>query len=591
MKRILLIGGGGFVGRPLERKLLSSGWDVSSLALEPAGDGDAAVHRMKGNREDPTLLPELARQGFNAVVDLVAYLPRQTRALVSAFAGRTVRIVHLSTVAVYDRIHLARTSEAEAPTCVETDSSYRSGKAGCERVLEAAARDGLDHAIVRCPPVIGPGDRSSREGYILDRLLRTGKVRIPSPADGIAHMVHVEDLADMLAFCAEAPEAAGRSYHVAMDPCPTLLEHVRAIAAVAHIPNPRLESLDAEAAVRAGFRIAGFPYPFCGPGRLDISAARSLGFDPRPHASAVAETIAWLQSLQPGQRPMWPGRGTMQSLLAGTHPRLHSGVESRFAAGDSIAVTGRETVLDALTGPDGSPLELRAWEECPPDPEAHSGPPVVAAPRELLEKLGKNTAGPKSGGELVAAIEKLPGTGEFALFVSEPRPSQAYAHDSSAGRIRILPFHPGALAKPAEPGATLLETRSRTGSEAFALWASEMSVGTKDGAAIQALEQIRLIDEPSCASVSPWAFAFRAARLLRRAGMEGQSRIVLIERIERDESEDDEVVLLAEAGGRRFLVIPDEDRLFEIEAAGPPALGFRGDRPRKEHRKAQMEVE
>ena len=172
MTRILLIGGGGFVGRRLARRLGADGCEVSSLALEAGPDRDSGIDHICGDRDDPRLLQGLAGRRFDVVVDLVAYHGAQTRQLVSHFAGKARRIVHLSTVASMTGSTRSSRGKPTGLAATERDSSYRSGKAECETVLEAAGEHGIDYAIVRCPPLIGPGDAASREGYILDRLLR-----------------------------------------------------------------------------------------------------------------------------------------------------------------------------------------------------------------------------------------------------------------------------------------------------------------------------------------------------------------------------------------------------------------------------------
>jgi UDP-glucose 4-epimerase len=89
--------------------------------------------------------------------------------------------------------------------------AYGRSKLAAERALAEVARGtGLEWSIVRAPLVLGPGAKAN-----LAALLRLCDSPWPLPFGAIENrrsFVHVDDLVRLLLACAEAPQAAGRSY-------------------------------------------------------------------------------------------------------------------------------------------------------------------------------------------------------------------------------------------------------------------------------------------------------------------------------------------------------------------------------------------
>lgn len=182
---IALTGATGFVGQSTLEMAVAAGYAVRALSRrdQPARQH---VHWVRGDMEDAASLSELAR-GAEAVVHVAGVVNAPdaagfeacnvtgTRNLVEAMIGQGVRrIVNVSSLS------------AREPGL----SAYGASKARAEALLIDSP---LDWTTVRPPAIYGPRDREMLE---LFRAARWGVV--PTPREGRASMIHVEDLARLL---------------------------------------------------------------------------------------------------------------------------------------------------------------------------------------------------------------------------------------------------------------------------------------------------------------------------------------------------------------------------------------------------------
>jgi NAD(P)-dependent dehydrogenase (short-subunit alcohol dehydrogenase family) len=74
--RILILGGGWFLGRTLAADALAKGWDVTAFTRGRSGRPPAGVRHVLGDRTDEADLQRLATEGtWDAVIDTSAYEP------------------------------------------------------------------------------------------------------------------------------------------------------------------------------------------------------------------------------------------------------------------------------------------------------------------------------------------------------------------------------------------------------------------------------------------------------------------------------------------------------------------------------------
>lgn len=205
--KLLVIGGTRFLGRHLVSEAVAKGHEVTlfNRGSLPAPNGVAEV--ILGDRDHD--LENLAGGSWDAVIDNVAYFPRQVRELAAAVAGRARHYTLVSTVSVYAEQDKAGLNEDSAlleladPESEElTNESYGGLKVLCEREL-AASFPGRS-LIVRPGLIAGPHDPTDRFTYWPARISLGGAVLAPVGPAMPLQWIDVRDLATWMLDAAEA---------------------------------------------------------------------------------------------------------------------------------------------------------------------------------------------------------------------------------------------------------------------------------------------------------------------------------------------------------------------------------------------------
>lgn len=290
--RVLVIGGSGFVGGALVRRLREMGVEVSTFRR-----GERADYR--GDRgELPRRRDELARFSPDAVVDTIAYTERDAAESVETFRGVARRLVVLSSQDVYapygrlmrlESGAVAATASTEDSPLRESRFPYRAAAQGEEDrkydyekiVVErtASSDPSLPATILRLPCVWGPGDPHRRVGQVLDRIREAGDYAMDrARASWRWTRGYVEDVADAIALATTDARASGRTYNVGEEAAPPESEWVARIGRAAgwrgEVRSVAREELPEE--------LAGPPFDYAHDLVADTSRIRrELGFRER----------------------------------------------------------------------------------------------------------------------------------------------------------------------------------------------------------------------------------------------------------------------------------------------------------------------
>jgi nucleoside-diphosphate-sugar epimerase len=243
MKRVLVTGANGFVGRTLCETLAARGYvvraatraDASTPAAEQVVVGDLGPRTDWGRAlEDVDAIVHLAARVHSLddrPADAEAYFDvnvRGTERLAEAAVRAGVaRFVFLSSVKVNGDGRAAPYRPDDPPS---PRGPYAQSKAKAERsLLELAARSSLEVVCVRSPLVYGPGVRAN-----FLRLLDGVHAQRRLPLGGVANrrsLVNVWNLCDLLAHVVEHRAAAGRIWLASDAEDVSTAELIRRIAA------------------------------------------------------------------------------------------------------------------------------------------------------------------------------------------------------------------------------------------------------------------------------------------------------------------------------------------------------------------------
>lgn len=194
MKRVLVLGGTGFVGRELVEQLVKTGWAVPVVASRAAASGGAVETIALDTRDIAGL--QRAMANVHAVVNCVAgdglAIGDGAKCLVQAArAAGQPRLVHMSTMSVYGR---AEGIVNERHPMQDDIGWYGHAKIDAEKHIQAYASAGGEAVILRPGCVVGP--QSTLWVQRVGTLLQSGRLGdLGAGGDGPANLVDVADVA------------------------------------------------------------------------------------------------------------------------------------------------------------------------------------------------------------------------------------------------------------------------------------------------------------------------------------------------------------------------------------------------------------
>ncbi|MFJ9695135.1 NAD-dependent epimerase/dehydratase family protein [Kitasatospora sp. NPDC101183] len=311
--RILVLGGGWFLGPAVVAGALARGWEVSTFTRGRSSSPLPGARALHGDREQPTDLARLSDHGpWDAVIDTSASAlsPRDVLAGARALEPVVGRYVYLSTVAVYegwptdplntDSPVWPASADAE-PDATQTpdgvsgiNPNYGRRKAGTERAVTETF--GLTRTSLLRPGVIlGPGEYVGRLPWWLRRAERGG--RILAPGDPTSR-VQAVDVRDVATFALDQVLHTGHRVDNLAAPIgrETMGGLLQACLDATGSTGELLWVKD-EILLGHGLRQwTELPLWWKHPGvsAIDPSSATAAGFHSRPLAETVADTWNWL---------------------------------------------------------------------------------------------------------------------------------------------------------------------------------------------------------------------------------------------------------------------------------------------------------
>lgn len=202
--RIVLLGGGGFVGRHLCHTLIRRlGPELELLVVGRTVDSTFPHSTLAGDRNDLALLRELVAWRPDIWVDLALFTPNQMEDLLSALSSMAwpPRLVFAGSIAEYG-LHRPLPLPVDEHLTLQPEGRYGRDKAAAWKLLAASRRKGSGTAWAVLPQLWGPGDRSGRDGYFVSRLLAGEPILLRGNGRTLMPDGYVESAAQALAHLA-----------------------------------------------------------------------------------------------------------------------------------------------------------------------------------------------------------------------------------------------------------------------------------------------------------------------------------------------------------------------------------------------------
>jgi len=281
--KVLLIGGTGLISTAIVNQLVDRGDEITvyNRGVTPWRI-PKTVQEIKGNRWDyPAFENQMKNLSFDAVIDMVAFMPENAESLLRAFRDRVQHLVVCSTVCVYGGPMTKLPADDNEPH--RPVGEYGKNKSKIESILLSAnGKNGLHSTVIR--PSYTTGEGAEYPGLLFDnslpdRLKQGLPVIVMDQGKAAWAVAHVSDVARAFVNSLLNPKAYGQAYHATSDEHTDWNGVYEAMAKAVggkfnpvHIPTDWLYSQTPRRAV-------GVKYIYQYPSLFDNSKAkRDLGF-------------------------------------------------------------------------------------------------------------------------------------------------------------------------------------------------------------------------------------------------------------------------------------------------------------------------
>lgn len=316
-KKVLVLGGTGFIGPHIVRALVARGHTVT---LFNRGKTHAELfpelEKLRGDRDGH--LEALANRPWDAVVDPSGFVPRLVKMSAELLAPNVGQYVFISTISVYKEMTKLGMDETAAVETIDdpTNEDVKTNYGALKALSEQAAERAMPGRVANLRPglIIGPGDPTGRFTHWPSRLAQGGEVL--APGDGTTPVQYI-DVRDLAAWIARVIEDRTVGVYNAIGPeKPITMKQVvdacnEAAGNKATVTWVAADFLDKQEVhgwsdmplwIDNKGEMAGF-------GTLANARAIAKGLTFRPILDTAKDTLAWLATVPDAERPKLASTG------------------------------------------------------------------------------------------------------------------------------------------------------------------------------------------------------------------------------------------------------------------------------------------
>lgn len=316
-KKVLVLGGTGFIGPHIVRALLARGHTVTLFNRgKTHTELFPELEKLRGDRDGH--LEALANRTWDAVIDPSGFVPRIVKMSAELLAPKVGHYIFISSISVYktmDRPGMDETAAVETiddPTNEDVKANYGALKALCEQAAERAMPGRV--ANIRSGLIIGPGDPTGRFTHWPSRLAQGGEVL--APGDGSTPVQYI-DVRDLAAWIARVVDDRTIGVYNALGPAePITMKQV--VDACNEAAGNKATVTWVDAAFLEKQEVTGWADmplwidnqgDFAGFGLMANARAIAKGLTFRPILDTAKDTLAWLATVPQADRPKLASTG------------------------------------------------------------------------------------------------------------------------------------------------------------------------------------------------------------------------------------------------------------------------------------------
>lgn len=319
--KILVIGGTGFIGLPVIKKLIEGGHDITVFHRgRTNADLLADAHFILGDRQNlADFKNEFERISPDVVLDMIPYFEQDAVGVMQTFRGIAKRLVAISSQDVYRSYGILWRREDTEPNVTpisedaplrsvlypyrplvkdENDLKYNYDKIPVERIVMSDSD--LPGTILRLPATYGEGDKKHRSYDIIKRMDDKRPFILLEKDEAQWRWTHgyIENVADAIALAITDERATNRIYNIGEPDALTRTEWIKSIGEIVGWDGEVLalpkKDLPEHLKSPTGYEHDLF---------VDTSRIRKeLGYEERvSRGEALRKTIAWERANPPAE--------------------------------------------------------------------------------------------------------------------------------------------------------------------------------------------------------------------------------------------------------------------------------------------------
>lgn len=246
MKKALVIGGCGLLGRGISPVLLQSGWSVTLLGrgqVKPSGELKQCEFLQVDRKDREACARVLAGHQWELVVDCAAYTLEDTRQAVELFQGRVKHYWFISTDFVYAVTGVSRYPLTEE-TSGENDQPYGLHKREAEKFLIQSAESGkFPVTILRPPHILGEGRPAGcdpaaggRDPELVKRIKSGESIPLLLGGQFLIQPVWSREIGNCICALMGNPDTFGKIFNAPGGECVTVRQYYLLLAEICGVP-------------------------------------------------------------------------------------------------------------------------------------------------------------------------------------------------------------------------------------------------------------------------------------------------------------------------------------------------------------------
>jgi dTDP-6-deoxy-L-talose 4-dehydrogenase [NAD(P)+] len=262
-QRVAVLGGTGFVGRPVCRALASVGYEVVVIARRaPEADHTSRVRALDLAYAEADEVAEVFRQEDISVIvnaaggmwgltdeQMVAANLTLVQKVIEAAAitSRRPRLVQVGSVHEYGLVPIGASMDEDLPA--SPVNAYAELKLRCtEAVIEASRQGIIDGVSLRIGNVTGAGQpRVSLLGVVVGQLWEAHRESRPAvlntgPLGSMRDFINLSDAVNAIVATATIPELPGRLFNIGTGKATSARDMVRMLIEVSGVPTELIEA-------------------------------------------------------------------------------------------------------------------------------------------------------------------------------------------------------------------------------------------------------------------------------------------------------------------------------------------------------------